>query len=71
MPRIRRRTFSPRPGAAEVDFPPRRRASRRWVENGTEVTPYYDPMLAKLIVHGADRTDAVAQLQSALARTAL
>ncbi len=26
-----------------------------WVESGTEVTPYYDPMLAKIIVRGEDR----------------
>ena len=25
-----------------------------WVETGTEVTPFYDPMLAKIIVHGDD-----------------
>jgi len=38
-----------------------------WVENGTDVTPYYDPMLAKIIVRGADRQDAVARMQQALA----
>jgi urea carboxylase len=42
-----------------------------WVETGTEVTSYYDPMLAKLIVHGRDRPDAVARLTSALAGTRL
>ena len=42
-----------------------------WVERGVEVTPYYDPMLAKIIVHGADRTQAMARLQTALAATAL
>jgi len=35
------------------------------VENG-EVTPFYDPMLAKIIVHGKDRDDAVRHLQYAL-----
>ena len=38
-----------------------------WVANGTEVTPFYDPMLAKIIVRGADRNEAVARLQDALA----
>jgi urea carboxylase len=38
-----------------------------WVENGTEVTPYYDPMLAKIIVRGASRDEAVERLQQALA----
>jgi urea carboxylase len=38
-----------------------------WVESGTEVTPYYDPMLAKLIVRADDRTAALASLHTALA----
>jgi 3-methylcrotonyl-CoA carboxylase alpha subunit len=36
------------------------------VSNGSEVTHYYDPMLAKLIVSGADRSAAIARLQVAL-----
>ena len=34
------------------------------VECGDEVSPFYDPMLAKLIVHRADRTSARAALAS-------
>ena len=41
------------------------------MEPGTEVTPYYDPMVAKLIVRGADRTQALAALQTALGETQL
>ena len=37
-----------------------------WVESGTEVTPFYDPMLAKVIVQGADRAEALALLAAAL-----
>ncbi len=33
---------------------------------GYSVSPFYDPMLAKLIVKGVDRDDAVRKLQSAL-----
>ncbi len=33
---------------------------------GLRVTPFYDPLLAKLIVTGVDRPDAVARLQTAL-----
>lgn len=33
---------------------------------GYTVSPFYDPMLAKLIVKGKDRPEAVARLQSAL-----
>ena len=35
------------------------------VEEGGAVTPYYDPMIAKLIVHGATRTEAAARLADA------
>jgi urea carboxylase len=37
-----------------------------WVESGTEVTPYYDPMLAKIIVHGEDRASALGRMRAAL-----
>ena len=37
------------------------------VESGGEITPWYDPMIAKLIVHGADRKAALARLRQALA----
>ena len=36
------------------------------MENGTEITPFYDPMIAKIIVTGTDRTEAVSQLATAL-----
>jgi 3-methylcrotonyl-CoA carboxylase alpha subunit len=38
---------------------------------GDEVTIHYDPMLAKLIVHGRDREEAMARLREALAFTAI
>jgi urea carboxylase len=53
-----------------ADFPAEARIET-WVERGVEVTPYYDPMLAKIIVHGANRAQAIARLQTALAATAL
>lgn len=37
------------------------------VEAGGEVSPYYDPMLAKLIVQGTTRRDALRRLEAALA----
>src|SRR5262245_10195727 len=40
-----------------------------WVENGTEVTPFYDPMLAKIIVRADTRDAAVHNLREALAVT--
>ena len=42
-----------------------------WVERGVEVSPFYDPMLAKIIVHAADREQAMARLLAALDATAL
>jgi geranyl-CoA carboxylase alpha subunit len=36
------------------------------IEVGSEVTPYYDAMVAKFIAHGHDRADAVRQLTRAL-----
>ncbi|MER5430392.1 5-oxoprolinase/urea amidolyase family protein [Streptomyces sp. NPDC002588] len=60
-----------RPGAGlltRVEFPAGVRVDG-WVETGTEVTTSYDPMLAKVIAHGADRAHALARLDEALART--
>jgi 3-methylcrotonyl-CoA carboxylase alpha subunit len=37
------------------------------IEAGAEITPWYDPMIAKLIVRGADRSRALARLRQALA----
>jgi urea carboxylase len=42
-----------------------------WIETGSEVPPYYDPMLAKLIAHAPTRAGAIAQLDAALAATAV
>lgn len=38
-----------------------------WVETGVEVSPFYDPMLAKVIIHGDDRDAALDGLHDALA----
>ncbi len=38
------------------------------VEEGSEASVFYDPMLAKLIVHGRDRGDAIARMAAALDR---
>src|SRR6185436_8004338 len=64
-------SFQPCAGVlTDVAFPTGARIDG-WVERGSEVTPYYDPLLAKLIVTGTTRADAVARMAAALAATRL
>src|ERR1039458_6263253 len=67
------KNFQPAPGKlTHVSFPgPEIARVETWVENGTEVTPFYDPMIAKIIVTGVDRSDALARLRIALDQTVL
>src|SRR5205085_1805423 len=37
-----------------------------WIETGLEVSPYYDPMLAKVIASGETREDALDLLREGL-----
>ncbi|MFN2646348.1 MAG: acetyl-CoA carboxylase biotin carboxylase subunit [Burkholderiales bacterium] len=39
------------------------------VRQGDEITPWYDPLIAKLIVHGEDRAAALARMGAALRET--
>jgi geranyl-CoA carboxylase alpha subunit len=41
------------------------------IDEGAAITSHYDPMVAKIIVHGETRPDAIRLLQSALARAPL
>lgn len=41
------------------------------IESGNEITQFYDPMIAKMIVYGENRPAAIARMQEALARTAV
>lgn len=61
--------FRPASGTlTDVAFPEGVRVES-WVESGSAVSSFYDPMLAKLIVHGEDRESAVAAMQAALDHT--
>ncbi|KAM3090207.1 urea carboxylase [Phormidesmis sp. 146-35] len=63
--------FQPSSGTlTEVGFSSEIRCDT-WIETGTEVTPYYDPLVAKLIGHQDSRAGAIAQLKEALDRTQL
>lgn len=65
------RDFQPSSGLlTEVRFPEGTR-SDTWVERGSEVSAFYDPLIAKLIVHGATRAEAVERLSASLAQTAI
>lgn len=60
------KNFQPSAGLlSAVQFPAGIRCDR-WIEAGTTVTPFYDPLLAKVIVHEQDREEAIAHLQTAL-----
>lgn len=60
-----------RPGAgmlSHVELPANARVES-WVSAGTEVSPFYDSMLAKIIATGHDRADALQALDTALNET--
>ena len=61
--------FQPSSGTVtEAQFPLLARVDT-WIVPGTEVPPYYDSMLAKLIVSGKNRYEVLRKLRWALART--
>ena len=61
--------FQPAAGVlTEVVFPADARVET-WVERGSEVPPFYDPMVAKIIVKGRDRAEALENMQQVLANT--
>lgn len=62
------RDFAPSTGRIERWNPPGGRNVRldTHVYAGFSISPFYDPMIAKLIVGGTDRAEAVRRLQSAL-----
>ncbi|MFF2094417.1 urea carboxylase [Paenibacillus sp. NPDC058174] len=60
-----------RPSAGQLDravFSENAR-NESWVRDGIQITTLYDPMLAKIIVHGKNREDAIAKLLAALSET--
>ncbi len=57
--------FLPSVGRLDVFDLPREVRIDSAVEAASEVSPYYDPMLAKLIAHGVNRDDALATLAGA------
>jgi urea carboxylase len=65
------KNFQPSPGVlTDVHFPHDVRVDG-WVSTGSEVSAFYDPMIAKLIVHADTRAEAIGKLQKALGETRL
>jgi len=63
------KNFLPSSGLlTQVYFPENVRCDH-WIAAGTDVSPYYDPLLAKLQVYADDRPSAVATIQDALEAT--
>ena len=60
-----------RPGTGRVDDCHFSSSARieTWIRKNVVVTSLYDPMLAKLIVHGKDRADAIRLMQKTLHET--
>ena len=67
------RNFFPSPGVVEALVWPQGEGVRvdTHLYQGYRVPPYYDSLLAKLIVHGADRSQALARASSAVEQTQL
>jgi 3-methylcrotonyl-CoA carboxylase alpha subunit len=63
------RTFLPQAGQLERLRLPQGIRVDAGVEEGDEVTPRYDPLLAKLIAHGESRDEALDRLAAALGET--
>jgi len=68
------RRFAPQPGRIErLRWPGRSPGIRidAGVCQGGEVSPHYDPLLAKVVAHGQSRSEAISRLEGALSATTL
>jgi urea carboxylase len=71
------KNFQPSAGLlTQVEWPENTNADAslridHWIEAGVEVSSFFDPMLAKVIVHSANREQAIQDLDSALEQSKL
>jgi len=69
------KSFQPSAGLlSEVRFPDSDGKHVRidhWIESGLTISPNYDPMLAKIIVHARDRQSAIADISSVIDQTSV
>jgi urea carboxylase len=61
--------FQPSVGIIDQVHLPENARVETWVRDGITVTSFYDPMLAKIIVHAATREEAIQKLSNALKDT--
>ena len=69
------KNFQPAPGLlTEVSFPRTGGNGLRidtWLEAGSEISPFFDPMIAKVIAFAPTRAETIERLDQALAETSL
>ncbi len=63
------RDFQPSSGVLTQALFPACTRTETWAERGTEISPFYDPMIAKIIVTAPTRAAAVRELGNALSQT--
>ena len=63
------RDFLPATGKLALFTPPENARVDSGVRTGDTITPFYDPMIAKIIAHGATRDEALNRLDTALGNT--
>ncbi len=61
--------YRPSAGTVTEWVAPRGARVDTWLQLGTEVTSFYDPLLAKIVVRGSTRAEAIDRLTEALAQT--
>jgi acetyl-CoA/propionyl-CoA carboxylase biotin carboxyl carrier protein len=63
--------FVPQAGRVELVRWPATARVDTWIEDGTEVSSFYDPLLGKVIVHAPDQAVALSALDEALSDTVI
>jgi acetyl/propionyl-CoA carboxylase alpha subunit len=61
--------FQPSSGKIELCSLPANVRFDTFIEEGTVITPYFDSMLAKLVVHSSNRKEAISELKAKLDET--
>ncbi|MBD8004120.1 acetyl-CoA carboxylase biotin carboxylase subunit [Bacillus norwichensis] len=59
-------TYFPSPGTIKRLVLPEHTRLDFAIEEGSQVSPFYDPMIGKIIIHGGDRNQAIKKMKEAL-----